>query len=142
MLMSIGKFCPREKIKVASHMSGDTGSEEALAKVSLWIDDCLQQHIRCRKNRDVELPTRLLDLEAFENSADVRLVISTERKGRYAALSHRWINGHTITTTQATLADRLDRIKWEDVPQTFKDAKKVTRDLKLRSIWIDSLCII
>ena len=105
MLSYIRKFCPWEKIKVATTMSGNTGSDEALKKIQPWIDHCLEQHIRCRKNTNVELPTRLLDLEAFEDDADVRLVFTAGKKGRYAALSHRWIDRHTVTTTEADLND-------------------------------------
>jgi Heterokaryon incompatibility protein (HET) len=36
----------------------------------------------------------------------------------------------------------MHRIKFEDLSLTFKDAVKICRDLNLRYLWIDSLCII
>jgi hypothetical protein len=63
---------------------------------------------------------------------------------RYVALSHPWGDAarheHFRTTTE-TLPDYLDSVIWDDLPQTFKDAVKITRDLNIKYIWIDSICI-
>ncbi|KAK7416186.1 hypothetical protein QQX98_005383 [Neonectria punicea] len=45
-------------------------------------------------------------------------------------------------TTKPNFRDRLDGIDVKEMPQTFRDAVKVTRSLGLRHLWIDSLCII
>lgn len=40
------------------------------------------------------------------------------------------------------IEERIDGIDFEAMPRTFQDAVTVTRNLGLRYIWIDSLCII
>ncbi|RYE97946.1 MAG: HET domain-containing protein, partial [Oxalobacteraceae bacterium] len=61
----------------------------------------------------------------------------------YACLSHCW--GHTRSkhiTCEENLEANLIGIPLAELPKTFKDAIKVTRALKLRYLWIDSLCIV
>lgn len=45
-------------------------------------------------------------------------------------------------TTQASLADHLESIPWEHLPQLYKNVMMITRRLGFEYIWIDSLCII
>lgn len=47
-----------------------------------------------------------------------------------------------LATTQTNLLAHCERIALDELPQTFRDAINITRDLGLRYIWIDSLCII
>lgn len=61
---------------------------------------------------------------------------------RYVCLSHRWGGDRIITTTQATLAQRLHSIPIPDMPQTFQDAVYITKSLGYKYLWIDSLCIL
>lgn len=92
------------------------------------------------------VPTRLLDIAAFENSDDIRLVRLDLKLSspRYVALSYCW--GPTtqlpITTTTSTLENRMNRIKFGLLSQTFQDTIKLARQLGQRYLWIDSLCII
>jgi len=62
----------------------------------------------------------------------------------YATLSYCWgssVSG-LFTTTTATLASRKERIKYSLLPLTLQQTFKYTRQLKIRYIWIDALCII
>ena len=66
----------------------------------------------------------------------------------YVALSHCW--GHPTVeqkkkycTNDANYQDRLtDGFFLNDLPKTFQDAVRVTRELGKLYLWIDSLCII
>jgi hypothetical protein len=71
-------------------------------------------------------------------------IVETVRhaRGQYAALSHCWGSSTTLTTTQATLDDRVDAVSYDELPKTFQDAVQVCRALGLKFLWIDSLCII
>ncbi|KAF2679720.1 HET-domain-containing protein, partial [Lentithecium fluviatile CBS 122367] len=60
----------------------------------------------------------------------------------YVALSHCWGKTRPLVTTTATLTDRLSGIPIADMPQTFRDAVSITRELRLEYLWIDSLCIL
>jgi hypothetical protein len=88
------------------------------------------------------LPTRLIEVTLPDHSTNVRLYETHGETGQYACLSHRWIEGHTITTVLSNIDDRKKEIQWEALPKTFQDAITIVRKLGLRYIWIDSLCII
>jgi Heterokaryon incompatibility protein (HET) len=61
-------------------------------------------------------------------------------------LSHCWGNSDTgsshIKTTLANLNDHKSRIQMDQLPKTFRHAVQVVRELGLRHLWIDSLCIV
>jgi hypothetical protein len=106
----------------------------------------MDNHAKCRAVRQTFLPTRLLDLGAFQGSPDVRLV-HLELKIPYMvymALSHCWGSPtkRPIITTKGTLDERRKRISFDSLSRTFQDAIRITRDLGERYIWIDSLCSI
>jgi hypothetical protein len=47
-----------------------------------------------------------------------------------------------LTTVTKNIEDRMRSIAMNLLPATFRDAVTITRNLRLRYIWIDSLCII
>ena len=116
-----------------------------------WIDQCSLEHIFCNEEQARHfLPTRLIDVGLFNSQNHVRLVCTSDfqdTSAKFAALSHCWgardDRIKTIPkTTKATIQDRLERVCWDELTQTFQDAIAVTRSLNLRYIWIDSLCIV
>ena len=114
----------------------------------MWISDCVRGHKKCRMSKQNYLPTRLLDLQAFQGSEDVRLVslnLKLEHsETEYITLSHCWgfHSEHPITTRKDSLEQRMRRITFDDLSRTFQDAVRITRNLDQRYLWIDSLCII
>jgi len=116
-----------------------------------WIQTCRQNHEICSKNLENFLPTRLLDLQAFETGDDVRLVSvglsdfeNESFQPEYITLSHCWgpPKVRPIMTTKGNLEERMTRICIDDLSKTFRDAVRVVRELGERYLWIDSLCII
>lgn len=90
-------------------------------------------------------PRRLLDVDAFKSPClDLRLVEDANSNYPYATLSHCWgkVTGAKSTTTISTLNERRKRISFSDMPLTFRHAVEITRNLKLRYLWIDALCIV
>ncbi|KAK3690494.1 heterokaryon incompatibility protein-domain-containing protein [Podospora appendiculata] len=61
---------------------------------------------------------------------------------QYAALSYCWGTSTPFITTSSTLAERCNRISILDMPPTLREAVQVARDLDIRYLWIDALCII
>ncbi|KAJ3577424.1 hypothetical protein NPX13_g3146 [Xylaria arbuscula] len=129
-----------------------------------WIHDCDQHHSCCddsdhgqvSSSKDQEdeeekclvkpesLPSMVLDVGCGSTSTTLRLHISQEgEKGRYVTLSHCWggMDAKSHSTFKCNLKSRTERIIWEDLPKTFQDAITVTRELGIRYLWIDSLCI-
>ena len=116
-----------------------------------WTQDCRQNHDACNWDLESFLPTRLLDLQAFQTGQDVQLVsLRTEHfnaqnlQPEYITLSHCWgpPEKRPITTTKANLEDRMTRITIEELSNTFRDAVRIAREQGERYLWIDSLCII
>jgi hypothetical protein len=63
-------------------------------------------------------------------------------KEDYVTLSHCWGEKHIVTTTKESLTRRKEGIEVSLLPKTFSDAILITRKLRFRYLWIDSLCII
>lgn len=108
-----------------------------------WLDKCAKEHTStfCREPTPADMPTRVIHVGRDNN--DVRLMECPDgTKDYYACLSHCWGALSILTTTKATLEERKRGIIWEHLPQTFQDAIIFTRALKIRYLWIDSLCIV
>lgn len=89
------------------------------------------------------LPLRLFDVGDQQRSNSIRLRISrSDERGCYCALSYRWGSKVPLRTTMRTLESHKRSIKDRHLPQTFRDAMRVTRCLGLRYLWIDALCIV
>lgn len=126
----------------------DASLATSLTKARAWLDKCIEEHANlpggaCRQaDEDIKLPTRVIDVGVDSSIKDVKLYETGNKSGLYIALSHCWGHVQPLTTTKSTLRDRLECIPWDSLPQTFQDAITVTRQLGLRYIWIDSLCIL
>ncbi|KAF4632256.1 hypothetical protein G7Y89_g5874 [Cudoniella acicularis] len=57
-------------------------------------------------------------------------------------LSHCWGGAVPLTLTRATFAKFIEEIPYFDLPRTFQEAIRITRNFGIRYLWIDSLCII
>ncbi|KAK3298469.1 heterokaryon incompatibility protein-domain-containing protein [Chaetomium fimeti] len=129
-------------------VNDDPLSQDSLGVARGWLEMCVNSHggdCSPRTGAKGWMPTRLL--EAVSGSTKIYLRESAALKsadnGRYVALSHCWGQGGTpFTTTHQTLPLRLGGIDISDLPQTFQDAVTLTKELGLRYLWIDSLCII
>lgn len=134
----------------------NTCSPDAFRLLKQWLDGCVQEHDGCRRTLSGELLrpgdqilpcSRIIDVSPQDHPEIPRLVETKgQTTGRWVALSHCWGEVHPITTTKATLQQRLKAIPLESLedpkPKTFIDAVVITKCLDLRYLWIDSLCII
>lgn len=126
-----------------------TGSVTSLNTALYWFRNCTQNHQRCSSQAlqpNVWYPTRLIDLGDDDGSNVVRLVLTQETNlpfgAKYTTLSHVWGNLDFIKLTKNSLPAFREALSLNQLPKTFTDAIKVTRFLKIRYLWIDSLCII
>ncbi|KAI1442546.1 heterokaryon incompatibility protein-domain-containing protein [Annulohypoxylon stygium] len=104
---------------------------------------------------DVYLPTRLLDVGTKTTNA-LRLVVTKQYRPlveamdyeslRYATISYCWGSPEDaekqIKTTRDTFNKHLQGIDEKKLPQTIADGIKVCREIGVRYIWIDALCVI
>jgi hypothetical protein len=142
-------FSPFIVPPVIQDIMGDTGSTEALSWIVSMITRCDSQHDKCARIPGTPPPRRVLDLgeppegqTRVPSGDDVRLVDTNNADVDYVCLSHCWGTGPMFKTTKENLSDRKQTIILGDLPKTFRDAVEITRALKKRYLWIDSLCII
>ncbi|KAH7327167.1 heterokaryon incompatibility protein-domain-containing protein [Rhexocercosporidium sp. MPI-PUGE-AT-0058] len=126
----------------AIDLSSHSGSEECYDFLRTRTALCLSGHQSCQTAK-TSLPTRVLDVD-LHGTQDVKLYEprAVEETGRYIALSHCWGGHEIIKTTSANLTIMKKNINWDALPRTFQDAIKVARELQVRWVWIDSLCIL
>lgn len=102
-----------------------------------WVSACLETHSECHQE-PAPLPTNVLDL----SRGAPFLTDGKGVKAPYIILSHCWGTTATLRTTQATEAAHRQGIDEALLPATFRDVVNIARALKIRYLWIDSLCIL
>lgn len=125
--------------------------EASVALVRRWIAAC-EKHENCRtrslsdvyKTQGRPRFARIVDVQ--DGSSDPRLaeVDEVPAGSIYMTLSHCWGDPKhkPLTLTLDTLVVFKAGIPWNMLPKTFADAVVFTRNMGIRYIWIDSLCII
>jgi hypothetical protein len=110
-----------------------------------WVKGCTQFHGKCNTVAESPpwFPTRLIDL-GLGTSTHLRLLYTsrTPPLSRYVTLSYCWGSAATLKLTRETLDTFLTRLPEAELPSTFRDVIEVTRRLRIRYLWIDSLCIV
>lgn len=112
----------------------------------MWLNDCINNHDGCKKAPPF-LPSRVIDVGPSDGSQEPflcetgNLQLSNSQQS-YTALSYCWGKTPFITTTLSTLPARRRQILFRDMPATFQDAVTVSRQMNIRYLWIDALCII
>ena len=132
-------------------LHGDLRSDESLALMKGWIDDCQRRHQLCMKMpQQVGRPKRLL--QCLPDGL-VKLVETQSRTQRcdYIALSYCWGDGKAVLkTTEKTTAEEAPNtlgrhqsgIPDKDLPLLYQEVVALARGLNIGYLWIDSLCII
>ena len=123
------------------------GTSTHLEMIRHWLHDCDTRHSRKPQNcghahttsKRARLPTRLIDVTDGKHVYLRETGSHTDHE--WVALSHRWGDRKFITTRE-NLKYHTDGLRVDQLPATFRDAVTVTRALRKRFLWIDSLCII
>jgi hypothetical protein len=111
-------------------------------KIQSWLKECEDTHHLCAQDKVSYLPRRVLDV-GFDRDSAIRLYIPKKGEtSNYVALSYCWGGPQSLTTTSENLKSRTLGISPTTLPQSILDAIKVTRELGLRFLWVDSLCIL
>lgn len=135
---------------VSGRYLGETSdSTEHFNAIRNWLDIC-KTHKACNEtvptgfkipeNQETELPSRVIDIRP---DIPVLRQSAPAESGLYATLSHCWGDPSIMPkTTLSNLEDQMHGIPVETLPRSFQDAIKVTRNLDIPYLWVDSLCII
>ncbi|KAK0645792.1 heterokaryon incompatibility protein-domain-containing protein [Cercophora newfieldiana] len=121
----------------------ETSSRAHMNLARGWLDQCSTGHGCCQRRDPDFVPTRLLDVGG--PSIHLTLTNSGDRSTytKYCCLSHCWGGVTDIPLLKTdTLQSFVSEIDINTLPRTFQDAILITRQLHIRYLWIDSLCII
>ena len=123
---------------------------------SRWLDECLDGHIVCRKSitgrfiadfrytADVPLPQRVIDTFSLKlvNSDSLKKGQSNSKghQAGYVALSYRW-GENPLKLSRSREEEFECGLPLSEVPIRIRDAIDVARELDIRYLWVDALCI-
>ena len=123
--------------------SAYTGAPSVLKRARMWFQMCIDEHVRCGGAINPRyLPPRLL---AIDDQRRIRLVDTKEAdpSQAYATLSYCWGRHPRHLKLTPRTEDALRNGKSAvALARTFSDAIYVCDQLRIRHLWIDSLCII
>ncbi|KAH8784366.1 heterokaryon incompatibility protein-domain-containing protein [Hyaloscypha finlandica] len=128
----------------------NTSSDRSFEIVNHWINACDKNHDCLSEdlwlNTGIGAAARLIDVSKIGDTMDVRIVefSKAETRPRYATLSYCWgvDPSSAYSTTLSSLKARKERLSYVTLPLTIQHAIDIARNLKLRYLWVDALCII
>jgi len=112
-----------------------------MQKARVWLQDCIHGYSEC-KSEPSPLPTRVVDVGSGLLGATPHLYVSKGEALPYATLSYRWGSNMRCQTTKENFTRFQEAIHPDEMPLMFRDAITITRQLGIRYLWIDALCII
>ncbi|PMD50967.1 HET-domain-containing protein [Hyaloscypha bicolor E] len=120
----------------------DIASESSFQMTKEWLSTCHSSHDSCPPMNLVQLPTRVIDV-GTSTSDQQRLITTNSILGNYAALSYCWGGEpQPLITSKSNVETLSNNIPTSLLAKTIREAIFVTRQLGLRYIWIDAICII
>ncbi|KAE9369023.1 HET-domain-containing protein [Stipitochalara longipes BDJ] len=124
-----------------------TKSSHAIHLARKWIKHCNDNHPQCAENIDAArvLPRRLLDIQSgSKKSPGFRLIETNSDTPNepYIALSYCWGRSNVLKLTAATIDDlKAGVVPVSKLAKTIRDAIWLTRQLSVRYLWVDALCV-
>jgi hypothetical protein len=125
-------------------------SRERFTVLREWLYWCDTTHYCVQGDARLELasPTRLIYVGDPDQEILRLYLPHTNERVKYMALSHCWgkdpptVTDPRFCTTNANVERRRESFSIPEDLKTFHDAIRVTRELGIKYLWIDSLCII
>jgi len=144
-LLALSGVAVADRSLAANH----TGSDDCIDFVLSQLGRCRDTHTECqmmqqsRQGSHGFLPTRMIDVGHIGDPM-ICLVEANECAGQppYIALSHCWGKSRPVQLTRSTVARLKAGFTLKDLPKTFQDAIHVTRKMRIRYLWIDSLYVV
>ena len=132
---------PRNLTGMSSSQRTWSTAETTLAK--FWINLCVEGHPSCPRAQTSFRPSRLIDV-GTDGHPTVRLCERTEvaADAKYTTLSYCWGTAPCFMLKEANVGEMKNSFFYDILPKTIQDAIIVTRDLDIKYLWVDSLCII
>lgn len=125
-------------------MAVDVSSDRTFEEARHWLNECGSTHhgnATCPPLEEHILPTRLIDVGDAMVSPSLHISDKGQR-GHYAALSYVWGGQQTYQTTIDTISEKVNGMPIAKLLKTIQDAIIVTRQLRIKYLWVDVFCII
>ncbi|KAL0265032.1 hypothetical protein SLS55_000989 [Diplodia seriata] len=135
------KSTDRLEFNFSEQPRGNSLSAGSIRRASQLLWTCINTHPSCSR-RDNPLPTRVIDVGLNKETASPRLVATEGQTGSYIALSHCWGNSVNHVLTKERVRGFERGIELDKLTRTFTHAVYLARELGIRWLWIDALCII
>ncbi|KAF5627141.1 hypothetical protein F52700_8624 [Fusarium sp. NRRL 52700] len=169
IIVSCGRYNPITSVKESSHglsyinlaVYGKEGTaagsrtpgrictaehepDSYLALIQRFLERCTNSHQACGAEVTYEMPTRVIDVGNGKQGDPPQLVVTGQSmKEKYLALSYCWGPGtDTFTLNHKTIGGMLKGIDKSRLVAAHRDTIELARQLGIRYIWIDALCII
>ncbi|KAI8400261.1 hypothetical protein FOFC_19090, partial [Fusarium oxysporum] len=130
-----------KRVKPLPDICDDHLSREGLSFVNACFYNCVKDHKLCKQDKST-LPTRILDIGSAGDDKICLAESEALKPEKYVALSYCWGRNPSIKALTGNLEDMKTGIGLEELPAAYTDAIALTRELGVRYLWIDALCII
>ncbi|KAJ2899924.1 hypothetical protein MKZ38_002723 [Zalerion maritima] len=138
LFMDVGKKCVYPSIGEGRHVNPALMPDRTLDRAKNWLVECIRGH-GCGV-QETQLPRRVLVFKFGDKGLETMLQEQNiGEHGLYVALLH----GLTEGSLPARNGNHSSLSQWTPVsnlPKTIQDACKLTLELGLQRLWIDSLC--
>jgi hypothetical protein len=125
-------------------LTENTWTPKCKAQISAWLDVC-RSHSNCESDwqTESEYTFRLLNIRPVPTKEGrVRLEVckASEKRRKYATMSHRWNTGvrtETFKLTRENITHLMDQdgFSVDELPQKFKDAIEITQWMGISYLW-------
>lgn len=119
----------------------DVNSPESFELAKAWLNQC-REHPHCPVPESAPLPTRNLDTLPSMGPPYVQVRLGGREKAQFVALSYVCGSALGVTSISSNLTSHEEGITVDSLSQTIQDAIFFTRQLGLRYLWKDPLCIV
>lgn len=108
---------------------------------------CLAHHNNCKDTFSSIRPRRYLSI-GCSTDPTIKVIQAQNLNKRlgvtepYAALSYCWGQDQMFKLTSLNMTDMEDNIPLSLLPKTITDAIRITRELGIKLLWVDSLCLV
>ncbi|KAF1843088.1 HET-domain-containing protein [Cucurbitaria berberidis CBS 394.84] len=123
-------------------ISEHSGGDECLDLAKAWFERCTKSHgAACSLEKAVAFPTRLIYIPRDDPSR-LKLCVTQGMRGQYVTLSYCWGKGNFFKTLSTNMEELQSSFEAETLPETLRDAVRLTHRMGFEWLWIDSLCIL
>lgn len=125
----------RDKVKVCL-------SSHDLNGLPYRVDSSQRQHLPLLPSRVLDVGTSFI-VSKEDSQVSLRLHTSEPRqRADYVTLSYCWGGKQASMLTRSNINSYHEGIDINILPQTIQDSVMIVRDLNIRYLWIDALCIL